>query len=168
MKKRLQFVSNRLEELGISHIKNKKMILIFTTHPIQYQIPLWQKLTEKGVDLEVIFLTKHGIEETYDPEFGKRFKWDINMLSGYKYSFAKVNSNADVNSFWKVKLKENLIDIIDGREIKAIWIQGWQVLAYWQIAFQAKKLNIPVWLRGESNALKKNSIVKKVLKFIPM
>ncbi len=27
MKKRLQFVSNRLEELGISHIKNKKMIL---------------------------------------------------------------------------------------------------------------------------------------------
>ncbi|NHN24818.1 family 20 glycosylhydrolase [Flavobacterium jejuense] len=27
MKKRLQFVSNRLEELGINHIKNKKMIL---------------------------------------------------------------------------------------------------------------------------------------------
>ena len=130
------------------------MILVITTHPIQYQVPLWKKLTEAGIDLEVVFLTKQGLEETYDPGFGQSFKWDIDLLDGYTYRFAKVNKDPDVSSFLKVRLSQSLKSLLGTRKVDAIWIQGWQVLAYWQIAFEAKLLGIPVWLRGETNDLR--------------
>ncbi len=144
------------------------MILIITTHPIQYQVPLWKKLTEAGIDLEVIFLTKQGLEDTFDPGFGQTFKWDIDLLAGYTYSFAEVNLKADVSSFLKVRLRESLKSLIKNKKIDAIWIQGWQVFAYWQIAIQAKLLGIPVWLRGESNDLRPINKVKNVIKYLPM
>jgi glycosyltransferase involved in cell wall biosynthesis len=33
-----------------------------------------------------------------------------------------------------------------------LWIQGWQVAAYWQAVFEARHAGIEVWLRGETNA----------------
>ncbi|RZK42870.1 MAG: glycosyltransferase [Pedobacter sp.] len=143
------------------------MILIFTTHPIQYQTPLWKKIAESKIDIEVIFLTKHGLELSYDAEFGTSFKWNLNLLDGYSYSFAKVNENADVNSFYNLRLKQSLKSIIADRHVEAIWIQGWQALAYWQIAIQARILNIPIWLRGETNNLKPKYFSKEIVKYLP-
>ncbi|HEY0386662.1 MAG TPA: glycosyltransferase family 4 protein, partial [Pyrinomonadaceae bacterium] len=37
--------------------------------------------------------------------------------------------------------------------VSALWIQGWQVRAYWQAVWQAHAARVPVWLRGESNDL---------------
>lgn len=144
------------------------MILAITSHPIQYQVPLWRKLTEAGIDLEVIFLTKQGLEDTYDPEFGKSFKWDIDLLKGYKYSFAEVNNNPNVNSFLKVRFKKNLKSIIKNKQIDAVWIQGWQLFAYWQIVLQASWMGIPVWIRAESNDLRPTKKLKSLIKYLPM
>ena len=39
------------------------MLAILTTHPIQYQVPLWKALAKDGrVPFEVWYLTKHGIQ----------------------------------------------------------------------------------------------------------
>ncbi|RZL45778.1 MAG: glycosyltransferase [Pedobacter sp.] len=143
------------------------MILIVTTHPIQYQTPLWKKIAENNIDIEVVFLTKHGLELSYDAEFGTTFKWNMNLLDGYPYSFAEVNQSADVNSFFNLRLKQSLKDIIGNRRVDAIWIQGWQALAYWQIVMQAKILGIPVWLRGETNNLRPPKFLKDLIKYIP-
>ena len=143
------------------------MILIITTHPIQYQTPLWKKISENNIDIEVVYLTKHGLELSYDAEFGTTFKWNINLLDGYSYSFAKVNKNADVNSFYNLRLKQSLKSLIANRKVDAIWIQGWQALAYWQIVMQAKILGIPVWLRGETNNLRPPNFIKNLIKYIP-
>jgi glycosyltransferase involved in cell wall biosynthesis len=35
---------------------------------------------------------------------------------------------------------------------KVLWIQGWQVAAYWQAVFEARQAGTDVWLRGETNA----------------
>jgi glycosyltransferase involved in cell wall biosynthesis len=32
-----------------------------------------------------------------------------------------------------------------------LWIQGWQVVAYWQAVFAARQAGIEIWLRGETN-----------------
>ena len=32
-----------------------------------------------------------------------------------------------------------------------LWIQGWQVAAYWQAVFEARQVGTEVWLRGETN-----------------
>ena len=70
-----------------------KKLAIITTHPIQYQIPLFKSLKKKGIKFKVFFASKHGVvKNKIDPEFLRKVKWDINsdMLKGYESKFSKV------------------------------------------------------------------------------
>lgn len=130
------------------------MLAILTTHPIQYQVPLWQALARDGrVPFEVWYLTDHGIEVSHDSEFGKAFSWDFDTLKGYPYRFLETAPGATPISFWKCRLVEPLTDVLRSRGVSALWIQGWQVAAYWQAVWAAKQAGVEVWLRGESNDL---------------
>jgi glycosyltransferase involved in cell wall biosynthesis len=56
--------------------------------PIQYHTPLWQLLTKRRkVELDVLFLSDSGLSPKVDPSFGVPISWDIDLLSGYAYSF---------------------------------------------------------------------------------
>ncbi len=141
------------------------MLSIVTTHPIQYQVPLWRSLAADGrVPFEVWFLTRHGAEVTRDKEFGKSFAWDVDPLEGYPHRFLRVNEGWDVNRFWGVRLAEPLGPLIRERGVRAVWLQGWQVMAYWQAAWQAKAAGAEVWLRGESNDLAPRPAWKRLLR----
>lgn len=141
------------------------MLAILSTHPIQYQVPLWQALAKEGsVPFEVWYLTDHGVEPSYDRQFGKSFAWDLDVLSGYTHRFLKVNNSTNVSSFSKLRLAERLRPLLREREVSALWLQGWQVWAYWQAASQAHAAGVPVWLRGETNDLATTPLWKKPLK----
>jgi len=130
------------------------MLAILTTHPIQYQVPLWKALAKEGtIPFEVWYLSDHGTKPTYDIQFGKTFAWDIDTLSGYPYRFLKVNPKADVSRFEGLRLEESLSALFREKNVQALWIQGWQVLAYWQAVWVAHRQGIPVWLRAETNDL---------------
>ncbi|HWY51308.1 MAG TPA: glycosyltransferase family 4 protein [Chthoniobacterales bacterium] len=145
------------------------MLAILTTHPIQYQVPLWQALAKDGrVPFEVWYLTLHGTQPSHDREFGKEFAWDLEMLSGYPHRFLDVASGATPSSFWKCRLKEKLRDRIRKSGTRALWIQGWQVAAYWQAAWEAKAAGVEVWLRGESNDLAPTPWWKSPVKHIAL
>lgn len=130
------------------------MLAILTTHPIQYQVPLWRALAEEGsIPFEVWLLTDHGARETRDREFGRAFAWDIGPLEGYPHRFLTVNAEPSVNRFFHLRLRESLAARLRESGAKALWIQGWQVLAYWQAVAAARRAGVPVWLRAESNDL---------------
>lgn len=130
------------------------MLAIISTHPIQYQVPLWQALAKDGtVPFEVWYLSDHATRPSFDSEFKQSFAWDIDMLSGYPSRFLKTNNNHDVSRFRQLRLAEPLGDLLRAKNVKALWIQGWQVAAYWQAAWQAQAAGVPVWVRGESNDL---------------
>jgi glycosyltransferase involved in cell wall biosynthesis len=141
------------------------MLAILTTHPIQYQVPLWQALAKDGrVPFEVWYLTSHATKPTRDVEFGKEFSWDLDMLAGYPHKFLEVAPGASPNSFWKCRLKEKLRDRLRESGARALWINGWQVAAYWQAVNEAKAAGVEVWLRGESNDLAPTPWWKKSIK----
>src|SRR5256885_5684955 len=130
------------------------MLAILTTHPIQYQVPLWQALArEASVPFEVWYLSDHGIKPSYDVQFGKSFSWDLNTLSGYPFRFIETNPDSDVARFNRLKLMEPLDELLRKKNVSALLLQGWQVRAYWQAVWQAHAARVPVWLRGESNDL---------------
>src|SRR5262249_8738544 len=136
-----------------------------TTHPIQYQTPLWQSLARDGrVPFEVWFLTRHGLDESHDEGFGKTFAWDINLLSGYRHRFLQTAKGASPASFWRCRLTERLRDRLHEARARFVWIQGWNVAAYWQAVREAKAVGAQVWLRGESNDLSQNSWWKRPVK----
>src|SRR5258706_10111022 len=141
------------------------MLAILSTHPIQYQVPLWQALAKDGsVPFEVWYLTAHGTEPSYDRQFDKSFAWDLDILSGYPHRFLKVNAHPDVSSFSKLRMVERLAPLFREKEVSALWVQGWNALAYWQAVRQAHAAGVPVWLRGESNDLAIPPTWKKPLK----
>ena len=130
------------------------MLAIVTTHPIQYQTPIWCALASEGsVPFQVWFLTDFGTRPSLDPEFGKTFQWDIDTLSGYPYRFLKSADGATPANFWRCRLRERLRDRLRASGVKAVWIQGWQVAGYWQAVREARAAGVEVWLRGESNDL---------------
>ena len=59
---------------------------VLATHPIQYQAPLYQELSRRGVvDLEVAFLSSRGAEPYRDPGFGVTVAWNVDLLAGYRW-----------------------------------------------------------------------------------
>jgi glycosyltransferase involved in cell wall biosynthesis len=141
------------------------VLAILTTHPIQYQVPLWQALAQDGrVPFEVWYLTRHGVQASHDREFGKSFAWDLDMLSGYPHRFLDVHPGATPNTFWKCRLRESLGDRLRASGAKALWVQGWQVSAYWQAVWAAKQMGVEVWLRAESNDLAPTRLWKRGIK----
>jgi glycosyltransferase involved in cell wall biosynthesis len=141
------------------------VLAIVTTHPIQYQTPIWQALAADGkIPFEVWYLTRHGVEPSRDPEFGTTFNWDIETLSGYPYRFLDTAEGATPVTPWRCRLTERLRERIRSAGVTAVWIQGWQVAAYWQAVREAKAAGAEVWLRGESNDLAPTPAWKRPVK----
>ncbi len=145
------------------------MVAILTTHPIQYQVPLWQALAQDGrVPFEVWYLTHHGTQPSRDQEFGRTFAWDIDTLSGYPHRLLDVVGHATPSGFWKCRLRERLRDRLRSAGSTALWIQGWQVAAYWQAVRETRAAGAEVWLRGESNDLAPQPPWKRSLKSVKL
>jgi glycosyltransferase involved in cell wall biosynthesis len=141
----------------------KKNILVFTTHPIQYQVPLFKLLSKnKNLNVKVIYASNHGAINSIDKDFQVKFSWDINMFNGYNYEILEKKIN--VNSFFlntnKIysKFREKKIDLC--------LILGWNNLFYLKAIFWSFFFGVPIIARAESNLLKKDSLIKKTLKKI--
>lgn len=141
------------------------MLAILTTHPIQYQVPIWQALAKDGrVPFEVWYLTEFNTAASRDREFGKTFAWDIDVLSGYPHRVLDTAAGASPTAPWQCRLREPLRERLRRSGAKALLIQGWQVAAYWQAVWEAKAAGVEVWLRAESNDLAPVPPWKKAVK----
>lgn len=61
---------------------------LIASHVIQYQAPFFRLLAEK-VDLEVIFCSTDGARVYRDAEMQTTFRWDLDLLSGYRHRFLR-------------------------------------------------------------------------------
>ena len=112
----------------------KKSIAIFTTHPIQYQAPLFKYLSQKkNIDLNIFFASDQGInKKKVDTGFTKKFAWNINLLNGYKYKFIGDN-NVKVSSFFL--RSKNIKRIISDSNFQVIIIFGWSSIFFFTSCF---------------------------------
>jgi glycosyltransferase involved in cell wall biosynthesis len=141
-----------------------KKIAIITTHPIQYQIPLFRELTNNKIITHVFYASSHGIKSLKkDKEFNVKFNWDIgsNMLKGYK-SFFSNNQKYDITDF---RLSFNKLSFFLKKEkYDALIILGWNNLHYLKAFWYAKKYNIKTILRVETNLKSNIFFLKRYIK----
>jgi glycosyltransferase involved in cell wall biosynthesis len=97
-------------------------------------------------------MSDQGLEARFDPGFGESLSWDIDLLSGYESEFLDTYKGQRLDSFWWLRLKRGFGRALRGMGADVLWIQGWQVAAYWQAVFEARQAGTEVWLRGETNA----------------
>ena len=59
---------------------------ILTSHPIQYQAPLFRELA-KQLELTVFFARRQTAAEQSKAGFNIDFDWDVDLLGGYDHKF---------------------------------------------------------------------------------
>ena len=131
-----------------------KKLAIITSHPIQYNAPLFRLLTERGkIDVTVFYTwgqTKDGL--VYDPDFKKTFKWDIPLLEGYEAVFVEnVSARPGAGHFTGIRNKD-LIPQIDACNPDALLLIGWSFHSHLQVLRHYKGRK-KVLFRGDSNLL---------------
>lgn len=144
------------------------MLAIITSHPIQYQAPLWRALAAAGVSFEVWFLTPHAVQPSADREFGRTFAWDLDLLSGYPHRFLAVEPGWQLDRFNGIRLQRGWRTELHEHRVTTLWVEGWRFRTLWLAVAAAHGLDIPVWLRGESHDLGPVSRVRGLLKRIAL
>jgi glycosyltransferase involved in cell wall biosynthesis len=139
------------------------MLVVLTSHPIQYQAPLWRALADYrttglqddgqggGVPFEVWFLTDQGVRRTEDRDFGQAFAWDVDLLSGYPHKFLELRGKWDMQKFDGIPLAKPIGESLREANATALWIEGWRFKPFWDAVSVAKKMGIAVFLRGETS-----------------
>ena len=128
-----------------------KRLAIFTSHPIQYQAPLFRALAASGVvEPTVYFGSRHGVDVAMDAGFGHAFRWDVPLLDGYEHAFLPNTASApDVPRFRGVRLSGADAVLARGNH-DAVLLLGWQTFAHVQMLRAAWRIGLPVIVRGES------------------
>ena len=147
----------------------KYKLAVLTSHPIQYQAPLFKLLAQhQEIDLLVYFCWKFGAEKTYDVQFGKDIEWDIPLLEGYKYQFFKNFSLRPSSDFWGQINPGIVVELIKNRP-NAVLVYGWNSFANWIVFATAFLSGLPVLLHGENplnQELLKSAWKRKIKKII--
>ncbi|QNA45013.1 glycosyltransferase family 4 protein [Lacibacter sediminis] len=153
-----------------------KRLAIITSHPIQYNAPLFRLLTERKRIAIKVFYTWGQTEQgfVYDPDFKKEFKWDIPLLEGYEAIFVEnISVHPGAGHFTGIKNKD-LIRQIDLYNPDALMVIGWSFQSHLQV-LRHYKGRTKIIFRGDSNLLDeapgfsiKKSLRRLVLKWVLM
>ena len=135
-------------------------------HPIQYQAPLFRKLADHpDIDLTVYFCWDYGENgEFYNPGFGKKIKWDVPVLEGYKYKFLP-NLSPRAGSSFLGQINPSIIKELFNNRYDAVWIHGYATLGNWFALLGEWLSKTPAILRGESHLLNYRPVWKRLLKW---
>jgi len=130
-----------------------KKLAIITSHPIQYQTPIFKALFQSGeIEFCVYFGSSHGISpDSMDTGFGRNFTWDIPLLEGYPYSFPQ---GLEYKDYCRRKW---LLDIPGAGKILAedgitqvLLMVSWNTILFWRILSICRRNGIPLIYRGET------------------
>ena len=131
-----------------------KRLAILSTHPIQYNAPLFRMLAqEESIDLKV-FYSKKTEQVRFDKDFGQEVTWDVPLTEGY------LNESFDA----KEKAGRNqLMASIESFNPSALLVYGWNFDGH-LAAMRHFHGSVPVWFRGDSTLLDPLPFWKRTLR----
>jgi len=139
-------------------------LAIIASHPIQYQVPLFRALASNGtIDPHVLFLSRHGVEERLDPDFGATFRWDIELLDGYQHSFVPSLVPDAVPGHIASYVNPGVIRVLSTIQPHVILFLGVRGMTQAAALLWARRRAIPCLYRAESSVLATRSRVSKML-----
>lgn len=129
-------------------------LAVITSHPIQYQTPLWRQLSGvHGLNMEVFYASLQGSEAYYDVGFDRTVQWDVPLLDGYSWRQV-VNRPLP---FLNWRFRYNVPEI--GAVLKAggfshVLLVGKEFVYYHQALQAATRLGLKVLYRADSHPAK--------------
>jgi len=147
---------------------NRKIKLAFLlTHPIQYWSPFFRKLTAyNNLDFIVYYCSNESIRGAYEANFKTHIKWDIPLLSGYRYKFLRNNSPFPTlyKPFFGLINFEIIKELLSNKSDVLI-IFGWNFASAWIGVITAKMFKTKVFVFNET-PLKVEMLKPRILRYI--
>jgi glycosyltransferase involved in cell wall biosynthesis len=146
-----------------------KKLAIVSSHPIQYNDPLFRLLTRRGKVMIKVFYTWSQSEKgkLFDPGFNKEIEWDIPLLEGYSYEFVHNTAKVPGSHHFRGIINPDLQQCIRNWKADAVLVYGWSFQSHLKclLYFHHK---IPVFFRGDSTLLdvSQSASLKKWVKYI--
>lgn len=140
-----------------------KRLAIITTHPIQYNAPLFRLLTERGkIQVKVFYTWGQSKEEVFDAKFGMKRNWDIPLLDGYDYVFVKnISAQPDSNRFFGI-INPGLQRELNKFQPDAVLVYRWSVYSHLKLM---QCIHGPrLFFRGDSHLQNSQPGVRQFLK----
>ena len=124
---------------------------IITTHPIQYQVPLFREISRREGVKATVFYNYIPDETQQGKGFGTSFKWDLPLLNGYTWKVFD-GKGIDTDQVGSPNTFSSFAEAYRTSDI--MLIHGWQSLYMQQAWFSGLFSNTPLMVRGESNAMR--------------
>lgn len=139
-------------------------LAIFISHPIQYYSPIFAYLSSR-IDLHVFYLSDPTPSDHAKAGFDTEFSWDLDLLTGYNFSFLKDagyhdQSGASLSNF------SYIFQILKTGKFDAALVIGWYLHGLRLAILALKILKIPLAVRGDSHLDTKRSSWKTIVKNI--
>ena len=120
-----------------------KRLAILSTHPIQYNAPLFRMLAqEESIDLKV-FYSKKTEQVRFDKDFGQEVTWDVPLTDGCLHESFDAKEKTG---------RTELMAAIESFSPDALLVYGWNFDGH-LAAMRHFHGSVPVWFRGDSTLL---------------
>jgi glycosyltransferase involved in cell wall biosynthesis len=137
-------------------------LLVFTTHPIQYQAPWFRAIEESGrFDLLVAF-SYIPTETEQAVGFGGAFEWDIPLRDGYR-SVVLAQHTLDWAPRFARRPASGFRRMLREFRPDVAMVLGWQEFSLVQAVATCRSAGVPLVVRGESNDRRPRSTVMRML-----
>lgn len=129
-------------------------LAIVATHPIQYQAPLFRRLTAGGVlDIHVFYGWEGAAERpVFDRGFGRAVQWDIPLLEGYDHTFVRNRAQDPGTHHFGGLDNPELVPRVLAWEPDAVLVFGWSFRSHLQ-TLRSLHGRVPLFFRGDSTLI---------------
>jgi glycosyltransferase involved in cell wall biosynthesis len=133
---------------------SRKRICFVVSHPIQYIVPLYQRLARRDdIAIKVFFTWHAGGKAIEDRGFGQAVAWDIPLTDGYAFEqVANVASDPGTQKFFGLR-NPMLLDRVMSWQPDVVHINGWAWLSHLQLLHALNKRGVPTLFFGDSHLL---------------
>jgi len=130
----------------------RRRIAIVASHVIQYQDPFFRLLAaDPEIDLTVLYLSDAGMRTYRDADMGTALKWDVELLTGYQYTFLR-NLVHDSNRGWTRHINPGIVPALLREPFElVIFMLGWGSISALLGIAACWWAGVPFFLYGDSS-----------------
>jgi glycosyltransferase involved in cell wall biosynthesis len=132
----------------------KKRIAFVASHPIQYVVPLYQRLARRDDIAIKVFYTWHaGDAPVLDRGFNQPVAWDIPVTQGYEFECVpNISADPGTHKFFGLR-NPSLIDRVMAWRPEFVHVTGWAWLSHLAALYALHRRGVPTFFRGDSHLL---------------
>ena len=132
----------------------RKRLCFVVTHPIQYSVPLYQRIARRGdFDSKVFFTWHDGATAVEDRGFQTPVAWDIPVTEGYDHELVpNVAADPGTHRFLGIRNPRLLERVLAWRP-DVVHISGWAWLSHLQLLHSLYRHGVRTLFFGDSHLL---------------